>query len=204
VFANFTEDDQRSFLQAYLAGVSFMDAQVGRLLAALDQLPSRENTLIIFLGDHGYQLGERRWWNKNTLFDLSCHAPLLFAGPGVKPGGTHEGPVEFVDIFPTVADLCGLPAPAGLAGRSLRPVLAEPEKPFKKAAHTLMVRGPKDSGQTVRSERWRFTQWSDGTRELYDHKNDPGESKNLADAPEQAPVVGEMSKLLGEIPVWKN
>lgn len=116
-FAKFSDDDRRSFLQAYLAGVSFMDAQVGRLLDALDRLKLADNTVIVFVGDHGYHLGERGWWNKNTLFDRSCRAPLIIAAPGAKAGQTFRAPVEFVDFYPTVADYCGLKAPHALAGK---------------------------------------------------------------------------------------
>jgi uncharacterized sulfatase len=120
-FAEFTDRDRRDFLRAYLAGVSFMDAQVGRLLDTLDRLKLWDNTVVIFLGDHGYHTGERSWWNKNTLFDRSCRAPLLIAAPGMKGGQVCRSLVEFVDIYPTLADLCGQKPPHALAGKSLAP-----------------------------------------------------------------------------------
>lgn len=201
-FARFTDDDRRSFLQAYLAGVSFMDAQVGRLLDTLDRLKLAENTIVIFLGDHGYHLGEREWWNKNTLFDRSCRAPLLIAAPGVKGGQVCRAPVEFVDLYPTVADLCGLKAPHTLAGKSLRPVLEDPSRAHKDAAFTLVTRGPQRFGQSVRTARWRFTQWSDGTSELYDHNADPEETRNLAGEPAHAPTVAQLKARLDTLPPW--
>ncbi len=201
-FAKFTDDDRRSFLQAYLAGVSFMDAQVGRLLDALDRLKLADNTVIIFLGDHGYHLGERDWWNKNTLFDRSCRAPLIIAAPGAKAGQTFRAPVEFVDLYPTVADLCGLKATHTLAGKSLRPVLEDASRPHKDAAFTLVTRGPKNFGQSVRTARWRFTQWSDGTSELYDHAADPEETRDVSKNPEHTAVIAQLKERLRSLPSW--
>jgi iduronate 2-sulfatase len=201
-FAKFSDDDRRSFLQAYLAGVSFMDAQVGRLLDALDRLKLGDNTIIIFLGDHGYHLGERDWWNKNTLFDRSCRAPFIIAAPGLKTGQVFRAPVEFVDIYPTVAELCGLQAPHTLAGKSLRPVLEDTSRAHKPAAFTLVTRGPQKFGQSVRTERWRFTQWSDGSSEMYDHDGDPEETRDVSKRPEHAGIIAEMKTLLRSLPPW--
>jgi iduronate 2-sulfatase len=201
-FAKFSDDERRSFLQAYLAGVSFMDAQVGRLLDALDRLKLWDNTVVIFLGDHGYHLGERGWWNKSTLFDRSCRAPLIIAAPGVKSGQVCRAPVEFVDLYPTVADFCGVTAPHKLAGQSLRPLLADPRAPHKDAAFTLVTRGPQRFGQSVRTARWRFTQWSDGTSELYDHDADPEETRDLSKRPELAATIAELKARLATLPPW--
>ena len=201
-FAAFSDDDRRSFLQAYLAGVSFMDAQVGRLLDALDRLKLADNTIVVFLGDHGYHLGERGWWNKNTLFDRSCRAPLLIAAPGMKGGQVCRAPVEVVDIYPTIADLCALKPPHALAGKSLRPVLEDATREHKGAAFTLVTRGPKNFGQSVRTARWRFTRWSDGAAELYDHDADPEEMHNISSKPEHAAVIAELKKRLESLPPW--
>jgi uncharacterized sulfatase len=201
-FDEFSDDDRLSFLQAYLAGVSFMDAQVGRLLDALDRLKLWDNTVVIFLGDHGYHTGERGWWNKNTLFDRSCRAPLLIAAPGVKGGQVCRAPVEFVDLYPTVADFCGVTAPHKLAGQSLRPLLADPRAPHKDAAFTLVTRGPKNFGQSVRTARWRFTQWSDGAMELYDHDADPEETRDLSSEAAHASTLAEMKARLRTLPPW--
>lgn len=201
-FAAFSDDDRRSFLQAYLAGVSFMDAQVGRLLDALDRLNLANDTIIVFLGDHGYHLGERGWWNKSSLFDRSCRAPLLIAAPGVKGGQICRSPVEFVDIYPTIADLCGLKPPHKLAGKSLRPVLEDASREHTGAAFTLVTRGAKKFGQSVRTSRWRFTQWSDGAMELYDHDADPEEVQDVSGKPEHEAIVAEMKKRLMSLPPW--
>lgn len=201
VFAQFGDDERREFLRAYLAGVSFMDAQVGRLLDELDRLGLWKNTVVIFLGDHGYHLGERGWWNKNTLFDRSCRAPLIVAAPGAKEGKVFQPPVEFVDIYPTVADFCGTPAPHRLAGRSLRPVLEDPTRAHKAAAFTMVTRGER-FGQSVRAGQWRFTRWSDGKTELYDHSADPEETRNLASHPEHRGTVAAMAQHLESLPAW--
>jgi len=177
-FAQFTDRERREFLRAYHACTSFMDAQVGRVLDTLDRLQLWEKTIVIFLGDHGYHLGEREWWNKNTLFERSCRAPLLIAAPGIK-AGVARGLVEFVDLYPTVAELCGLPPPPGLAGQSLHPLLRDPAAPGKPAAFTLVTRGS-SRGDSLRTDRWRFTRWSDGALELYDHAADPEEDRNVA------------------------
>jgi uncharacterized sulfatase len=198
VFAQWTERDKREMKRAYHAGTSFTDAQVGKLLDALDRLRLSANTVVIFIGDHGYHLGEREWWNKNTLFEYSCRAPMIVVAPETKSAGkASPRTVEFVDIYPTLLDLCGLDRPSGLAGRSLRPLLDSPEAPLSKPAFTQVQRG-KVAGRTVRTERWRYTEWDDGKQgvELYDHDNDPGEWHNLADNPNSAPTIAQLKPLL--------
>lgn len=180
-FAKFTDTERLEFQRAYYAGISFIDAQLGRVLDALDRLQLTERTLIVFLSDHGYHLGEREWWNKNTLFDRSCRAPLIVAGAGVK-AGRARGLVEFVDLFPTIAEHCGVQQPKGLAGHSFWPQLKNPAAPGKDAAFTIVTRGPPQRGESIRTDRWRYTEWSDGARELYDHDADPQETRNVASA----------------------
>jgi uncharacterized sulfatase len=179
-FAKFTDRERLEFLRSYCAAASFMDAQLGRVLDALDRGALWDKTIVIFCGDHGYHTGERQWWNKNTLFERSCRAPLIIAAPGAKGGQTCRSLVEFVDLFPTLAEACGLPPPAGLAGKSLRPLLANPAATIQDAAFTLVTRGGRQYGQSVRTDRWRFTQWSDGAQELYDHDADAEENHNVA------------------------
>ena len=179
-FDAFTDQDRLDFQRAYYAGVSFMDAQVGRLLDTLDRLKLWDKTLVIFAGDNGYHHNERNWWNKNTLFERSCRVPLIVAAPGAKAGSVCQGLVELVDFYPTVADYCGVKAPHKLAGQSLRPLLEDPARHGKEAAFTLVTRGQGKYGQTVRTDRWRYTRWSDGTAELYDETNDREETRNLA------------------------
>ena len=197
-FDRFTEKERREFMRAYYAGISFMDAQLGEIMAAMDRLKLWQNTTVVFFGDHGYHLGERGWWNKNTLFELSARAPLIIATPGMKhKGATCSGIVEFVDIYPTLADLHGLSAPSNLEGKSFTPLLNDPSRPWKKMAFTQVQRG-KIAGRSVRTERWRYTEWDRGKQgaELYDHKNDPGEYYNLASNPQYEEIVAEHKRLL--------
>ncbi len=196
-FAKFTDDEWRELFRAYCAGTSFMDAQLGRVLDALDQNKLWDKTLVIFAGDHGYHTGERNWWNKNTLFERSCRAPLVIAAPGLPHGQTSQSLVEFVDLYPTVADICGLKIPHEVAGVSLRSVLISPDASVKNAAFTLVTRGPKLYGQSVRTTRWRFTKWSDNQTELYDHDRDPEEFHNVAG--EHPEIIKELSMQLQTI-----
>ena len=188
-------------LRAYCAGTSFMDAQLGRVLDALDKNKLWDKTIVIFVGDHGYHTGERKWWNKQTLFERSCRAPLVIAAPGMKGGQTSRSLVEFVDLYPTVADYCGLKMPHQGSGLSLKPVLANPSASIKDAAFTLVTHGSKIHGQSVRTTRWRFTRWNDGQKELYDHDVDAEENHNVAEA--NPAVVAQLEARLKTLPPYK-
>lgn len=197
-FDRFTDRERREFMRAYYAGISFMDAQLGKIMAAMDRLRLWQNTTVVFFSDHGYHLGERGWWNKNTLFELSARAPLIVVTPEMKNRGDHcSGIVEFVDFYPTFADLHGLSAPGNLAGTSFKYLLNDPNLPGKQMAFTQVQRG-RIAGRSVRTDRWRYTKWDEGRQgvELYDHKNDPGEYTNLAHDPQHARTVKELKKLL--------
>lgn len=197
-FAKFTEQEWGELFRAYLAGTSFMDAQLGRVLDVLDKHHLWDKTLVIFVGDHGYHTGERQWWNKNTLFERSCRAPLIIAAPGMKGGQTTHSLVEFIDLYPTVADYCGLKMPHVAPGVSLRPVLADPAARVKDAAFTLVTRGDKLHGQSLRTTRWRFTLWSDGNIELYDHDSDPEELRDVSSS--HADVIAMLTARLQQLP----
>jgi len=203
-FDAFSDQDRLDFLRAYYAGVSFMDAQVGRLLDTLDRLNLWHKTVVIFAGDNGYHHNERGWWNKSTLFERSCRVPLIIAAPGAKQGQVCQGLVELVDLYPTLIDYCGLNAPHKLAGQSLRTLLVKPDGPGKPAAFTLVTRGRGQYGQSVRTDRWRYTRWSDGTAELYDHRADPEENFSVAADPRHQSQISELGKLLDSLPPFKS
>jgi uncharacterized sulfatase len=204
-----TPEDVRRFRRAYWACVSFMDAQVGVLLEGLTRLRLWDSTIVVFLSDNGYHLGDHGGlWHKNTLFEESARVPLIIWAPETAGRGRRApGLVELVDLYPTLAELCHLPPPDGVEGVSLVPILNRPERRFKKAAFTVASRGSKREadpqpveylGRSVRTARWRYTEWDEGRRglELYDHQTDPGELQNLAEDPRHARVQGELRRLL--------
>jgi iduronate 2-sulfatase len=207
------EKTQREALQAYFASITFMDQQVGKLLDGLDRLKLRENTIIVFHSDHGYHLGEHGLWQKQSLFEESARVPLIISAPGMKTAGQASPRVaELVDVYPTLAGLCGLKAPENLAGKNLKTLLANPQVASDKVAVTQVQRGGGQpakgktppaafKGYSVRNERYRYTEWDGGERgaELYDHESDPQEITNLAEKPEMAGVVKEMKGKLADV-----
>ncbi len=197
-FAQFTDKEQREYLRAYHACTTFTDAQVGKVLDEVDRLKLWDDTVILFLGDHGFHLGERGWWNKSTLFELSARVPLLVWAPKMKASGQScSRLVELLDIFPTVTELCGLKPPPEVQGRSFVALLNDPQQPWKDAAFTQVQRG-KIAGRSVRTERYRYTEWDGGKRgaELYDHQSDPNELANLAAHSAYVSIVRDLSKRL--------
>jgi len=187
-----TEREARECILAYDACVSFVDAQVGRLLDSVDRLGLRDNTLVVLWGDHGYHLGEHGLWRKNSLYEESARAPLIFRVPGMEPKQSDcERIVEFVDIYPTLADLAGLAPPEALEGVSLRTLLEDPSQKWVRPAftQTLFVDVP---GYSIRTDRWRYVEWGqrgDQGIELYDQLHDPQEMNNLADSTSHLRVI---------------
>lgn len=185
-------------LRGYYASTSFMDDQVGRVMAGLDRMGLAENTVIVFWGDHGWHLGEHTRWQKMSLMEESARVPLIIAAPGRRGcGKPSRALVEFVDVYPTVAELCGLKPPATLEGRSLVPLLDNPARRGKKAAFTEL-RYEKIVGRSIRTDRYRYIRWEGegGGEELYDHDLDPREFTNLALKPEHRKTLDEHRRIL--------
>jgi iduronate 2-sulfatase len=197
-----SDDTQREILQAYYASISFMDAQLGRVMEALDRLQLAENTIIVFTSDHGYHTGQHGLWQKMSLFEESARVPLIVVAPGVtKPQSVIPTPVSHVDLFPTLVELANIPSPKNLQGQSLVPILKNPDEKGRGWAVTQVTRGGRDDkffGYSLRTIRWRYTEWDEGKRgrELYDHDSDPRELTNLIDAPQHAELVDELSRQL--------
>ncbi len=207
------DDIARRLKHGYYAAVSYMDAQVGRVLDELERLGLRENTIIILWGDHGWKLGEHDAWCKHSNVENDTWAPLILSVPGMKNAGKHtDALVEFVDIYPTLADLAGLSLPGHLEGASFRPLLDDLTRPWKPAVFSQYPRpaGAKHlMGYTMRTDRYRFTAWlsrGDHSKvdavELYDHQADPQENVNIATRPENAALVKDLSAKLNA--GWKS
>jgi uncharacterized sulfatase len=193
-----TFDQARECKRAYYAAISFVDAQIGRVLDAVDRLGLRDNTIIVFWSDHGYHLGEHGLWMKQSVYEESARVPLIICVPGLNSAGQMSArTVELVDLYPTLADLAGLTPPKGLEGFSVRSLLENPQAEWVHAAYTQVQRNTYP-GYSVRTERWRYTEWDDGAkgRELYDHQADPQELHNLASDPQSASVVAELQALM--------
>jgi iduronate 2-sulfatase len=198
------DDLARTLIHAYCACVSYVDAQVGRLLAELDRLGLRDDTAIVLWGDHGWKLGEHGSWSKHTNFEIDTRAPLIIHAPGMKGNGrSAEALVEFVDMYPTICDLAGIAKPAHLEGASLLPLLNRPEADFKRAVFSQFPRERHDvMGHTVRTPEFRYTEWRKNAtgavmaRELYDHRHDHMENANLAEREEFRGHVADMAKIL--------
>ncbi len=185
-------------IAAYYACTSFTDEQVGILLDTLDRLNLWDDTVVVFLSDHGYHLGDHEGlWAKLTVFEFACRVPLIIAAPGQGRGTVSPRLVQLIDIYPTLADLCSLEKPARLEGKSLMPLLKQADAPWDVPART-MTHHKDVEGKSIRTPRWRYTEWGAGKQgvELYDHTNDPGEYNNLATSPQHAATVAELRRLL--------
>jgi arylsulfatase A-like enzyme len=197
-----TDALRRQAKQAYFASITFMDAQVGRVLDALDRLGLAENTIVVFTSDHGYHLGEHGLWQKMSLFEESARVPLVIAAPGMDRGGSLvDAPVGLIDLYPTLAQLCNVAAPENLQGQSLAAMLQDPSAMGRGWALSQVTRGRRDQrkfGYTVRTPRWRYTEWDQNRagRELYDHDHDPLELTNLADDAAHADRITHLSEIL--------
>ena len=194
-----SEENRRISLRGYYASVSFMDQQFGRVLDELERLGVADRTIVVFFGDHGWHLGEHTHWQKMSLMEESVKAPLIIAAPGARGAGrSSKAMVEFVDFYPTLADLCGLEPPGDLEGVSLAPLLDDPADSVKDAAFSQVQWEGRIFGRTVRTDRYRYIRWQGdgGGEELYDHREDPREFTNLVSAPGHADALDRMRSLL--------
>ena len=212
------EEGKREMRHGYYAAISYVDAQIGKVIDELDRLSLAKNTIIVLTSDHGLQVGEHTSWGKMTLFENDARAPLIIVAPGVTPSGVKTRSIsELIDIYPTLVDLCGLPQPAGLDGLSLKPVLSDPTKSVKEAALTQHPRPaiywrnsqysktrpmPTVMGYAMHNDRWCYTEWRDFKtgrvvgQELYDDQKDPTETVNLAGTLEGATIIPALAEQL--------
>jgi uncharacterized sulfatase len=206
-----TDDLRRQAIQAYRASSAFMDAQVGRVLRTLQETNLADRTIVVFLSDHGYHLGEHGLWQKMSLFENSTRVPLIIADPRSRAKGrVSRRTVELVDLHATLADLCGLDAPR-TDGISLVPLLKDPDAPWDRPAFTQVTRGNPNArpggnsrtpswfmGRSIRTDRYRYTEWEEGRKgvQLYDYETDPGELRNLAEDPSSQPILARLRSRL--------
>jgi len=200
-----SDDLRRQAIQGYHASTSFMDAQVGRVVDALDRLGLSKNTVIVFMSDHGYHLADHGLWQKQSLFNRSTHVPVIIVTPNSNVAGqVAKGDIELIDIYPTLASLCGLKAPTYLDGTDLSPMLGDPSVSVKKAAFSQLNRANGDEGYSVRSGKWRYTEWrtikgKSLGNQLFDEDLDPNEKNNLANDPSFKSMCISLSDLIEPI-----
>jgi arylsulfatase A-like enzyme len=188
----------KAAVQGYLASIAFMDEQLGRVLDALDKGPLAKNTFIVFWTDHGWHLGEKQHWRKFALWEEATRTPVIIAAPGVtEPKTRCDAPVSLLDLYPTLVQLAGLPSPADLEGASLMPLLQDPKASWKHVAVTTHGKG----NHAVRDRRWRYIRYADGSEELYDHAEDPGEFTNRAGEAALEPVKVRLRAHLPQVNV---
>jgi len=181
-------------VRAYLASIAFVDDCVGRVLEALDEGPHARDTVVVLLSDHGWHLGEKRRWAKRSLWEDSARVPLIIRAPGHRAGQISRRPVGLIDLFPTLAALCDLDPPGDLEGKSLVPLLKNPTAEWNRPVRTTFGR----ANHSLRSTRWRYIRYADGSEELYDHDADPHEWHNLAGKVTHRQVIRELAGWLPE------
>ena len=195
--AKFRKSDRwQDAVQSYLATIAYVDMNVGRLLDALEKSPQRDNTIVVLWGDHGWHLGEKEHWRKFALWEEATRAPLIWVVPGVTKADTIcARPVDFMSIYPTLCDLAGIERPQHVEGPSLRPLLADPQAKWEGVA--LCTHGYQN--HAVRTDRWRYIRYADGSEELYDHSQDEYEWKNLADDPQFEEIKSTLARHLPKV-----
>jgi iduronate 2-sulfatase len=215
--ALFSDELSRKLIHGYYACVTYIDTQIGKLLSELDRLNLRDNTVIVLWGDHGWKLGEHGMWCKHTPFELDCHVPMIFSAPGMKQRGIRTSAFsEFVDIYPTLCELCGMELPDHLEGDSLVSLFNQPDRQWKNAAFTMWPKKNRTNpqkaiiGYSIKTEQYRYTEWTKASsgkvlaKELYDHHSDPNENENIASLPENKVLVDKLSKMLDGGNGWRK
>ena len=196
------EPKTRELIHGYYACVSYLDAQVGKLLAELDRLDLRKDTVVVLWGDHGWKLGEYSQWSKHTNFELDTHSPLIISDPDLPKGIKTRALTEFVDVYPTLVELCGLPQAEGMEGISMVPLFNDPNKPWKKAAFSQYPRPNNIMGYSMRTDQYRYNEWINQkngeivAKELYDLKNDPIYKESIVYKPENKELVEKLHLLM--------
>ncbi len=194
---------KKKLLHGYLACISYVDAQIGLVIDELDRLGLRQNTIIVLLGDHGFQIGEHDMWgSKHTNFEISTHAPLIFSVPNQSKGHKTKALVEFTDVYPTLADLCNFNKNKDLEGKSFASFFQKKQGSFREMAYSIYPRGGR-MGRSIRTDRYRYTEWAakDGTKEieLYDHEKDPQENENVARNPQYRSAIRQLKKRIPQL-----
>lgn len=188
------ENQWKDIIQSYLASITFVDTKVGQILDALEASPYRDNTIVVLWSDHGYHLGEKNTFQKHTLWERSARVPLIISLPPKMQGEKHHGKTDAVvsltDLYPTLVDLCDLPANDKVVGRSLKPLIQNRDADWDHPALTYL----KDGARSLRTQRYRYIEYADGSQELYDHESDPNEWKNLAPDPKQVRLLKKFSE----------
>jgi len=187
-------------IQAYLASCSFVDHYIGQVIKAVETSPHADNTIIVLWSDHGYHLGEKNTFQKQSLWERSSHVPLVFAGPGIAPKQVCGRVVSLIDILPTLAGLCDLPAKPQWEGRNIRPLLEDPAQAWDHPVLTTW----QGRNYAIQTERYRYIRYDDGSEELYDHENDPNEWTNLAKQPDYEPIKKKLKSHIPEKYVEKS
>ena len=190
---------QKAVWQAYLACVSYVDSQVGRLIRSLEENGLSEKTIIVLWGDHGWHLGEHGTWAKMTLFEWATRVPLVLKVPSLSQPVGIDSLVELVDVYPTLCQLAGLPIPEHIEGNSMVPLLQDPSRPWKTATFSKFPRYGHSMGHSMRTNRYRYTEWISSShevkaKELYDHQKDPNELVNLAGSPNSTEILERLAR----------
>ena len=184
-------DQWEATIQAYHASIAFVDRQIGRFLDSLKNNPRGRETYVMLVSDHGWHLGEKKHWCKGAIWEQTTHIPFIVRGPGIHPGSKCTQPVSLIDVYPSLVDLAGFSVPEWLDGTTIRLQLAKPA-----ISRSAAISSYGDGNTSIRTERWRYIRYEDGTDELYDHRADPNEWTNLANQPEHERTKKQLAEMI--------